>query len=475
MAKESADVVVVGSGPNGLSAAIAMAKEGFSVLLLEGSQEFGGGLRTQELTLPGFMHDVCASVHALGVCSPFFRSLELERQGLKWVFPPAAAAHPLEDGTAVLLRCGLDKLENDLGDDGRLLGELLAPMLDNWECFLEDVLRAPAIPKRPMAFAKFGLQAILSARGLAWKRLRGSRARALFAGLAAHSALPLERIGSAAVGLILGAAAVKWGWPLASGGSESLALALVRCLESLGGEVQLGRWVKGPRDLPKAKAVFLDLTPRNLARIAEGIFPPSYCKRLKAYPLGPGAYKMDWALSGPIPWKAKECCQAGTVHIGGTFEEIAESERQVWQGKAPQRPFVLLVQPSLFDPSRAPEGKHVAWAYCHVPNNCREDLTERIESQIERFAPGFREIVLARSVLDPQGLQAYNPNYVGGDFLGGPQDPARVMLRPLGRWVPYRTPVRGIYICSSAMPPGGGVHGMCGYNAARIALADLVG
>lgn len=473
MAKESSDVVVVGSGPNGLAAAITMAMRGLSVLLLEGAQELGGGLRTRELTIPGFMHDVCASVFALGVCSPFFKSVDLARFGLEWVFPPAALAHPLDDGSAVLLRRGQDNLQHDLGQDGSALGDLMEPMLRNWEDFLEDALRAPRLPRRPLSLARFGLKAVFSARGLAEKRLKTPRARALFAGLAAHSVLPLERVGSAAAGLMLGAAAVKWGWPLASGGSKSLALALSRRLESLGGEIQPGRWVRGPRDIPKAKVVLFDLTPRNLARSAKGLFPPAYLNRLGSHPLGPGVFKMDWALSAPIPWKARECFQAATVHLGGTLEEIAESEKKVWEGKAPEKPFVLLVQPTLFDRARAPEGKHVAWAYCHVPNGCNEDMSRRIEAQVERFAPGFRDVILARSVLDPKGLEEYNPNYVGGDFLGGPQDPARLMLMPLGSWMPYRTPTRGYYICSSPMPPGGGVHGMCGYNAAQRALADM--
>lgn len=473
MAEKSLDAVVVGSGPNGLSAAIAMAMKGLSVLLLEGAQELGGGLRTKELTIPGFMHDVCASVHALGVCSPFFKSLDLEAHGLKWVFPPAALAHPFEDGSALLLRRGAENLEHDLGQDGFALREMMEPILSNWEDFLEDALRAPRVPRRPLTLARFGLKAIFPARTLAEKRLKSPMAQALFAGLAAHSVLPLERAGSAAAGLMLGAAAVKWGWPLASGGSKSLALALSRRLESLGGKIEPARWVREPRDIPQGKVVFFDLTPRNLARSVPWLFSPDYLKRLWTHPLGPGAYKIDWALSGPIPWKARECSQAATVHVGGTLEEIAESEKKVWEGEAPEKPFVLLVQPTLFDPSRAPEGKHVAWAYCHVPNGCSEDMSGRIESQIERFAPGFREIILARSVLDPKGLEEHNPNYVGGDFLGGPQDPASLMLRPLGRWVPYRTPLKGYYICSSSMPPGGGAHGMCGYNAAQRALADF--
>ncbi|MEJ5375411.1 MAG: NAD(P)/FAD-dependent oxidoreductase [bacterium] len=301
MPRKSVDVVVVGSGPNGLSAAIAMAKEGYSVLVLEGAAEAGGGLRTQELTLPGFVHDVCATVHALGICSPFLKSLNLEHYGLKWVFPPAALAHPLEDGTAVILRCGAENLERDLGKDGALLGEMIEPMLDDWGSFLEDLLGAKWFPRRPLNFARFGFKALLPALRLARKRFESTRAQALFAGLAAHSMLPLDRIGSAAVGLLLGAAAVRWGWPLASGGSRSLASALSQCLESMGGEIQVGHWVRDLKEIPTSKLVFLDLTPRNLARIAQGSLPGAYLKRLGSHALGPGAYKMDWALSGPIP------------------------------------------------------------------------------------------------------------------------------------------------------------------------------
>jgi len=473
MASEKPDAVVVGSGPNGLAAAITLAREGLSVLVLEGDEQVGGGLRSAELTLPGFIHDICACVYALGVASPFFRSLDLGSHGLSWVRSPAALAHPLDDGSAVLLRQGMEGLKEELGVDGEALGRLMRPILNDRERLMEQLLGPPRIPRHPILLARFGLRAILPAAALARSHLRGRRAQALFAGLAAHSVLPLERPGSAAVGLILGAAALQGGWPLAKGGSQALALALKRCLESLGGEIRTGCWVRSPREIPGAKALLLDLTPRNLAKLGRGLFPTGYVQRLEAHGLGPGAFKMDWALSEPIPWRAKECLQAATVHVGGTLEEIAESERSVWQGKAPQRPFVLLVQPTLFDPGRAPQGMHVAWAYCHVPNGSSQDMAHRIESQIERFAPGFREIILARSVWTPKRLEGHNPNYVGGDFLGGSQDPRRLFLRPLGRWVPYRTPLKGCYICSSSMPPGGGVHGMCGYNAASLALKDL--
>ncbi len=473
MASDKLDAVVVGSGPNGLAAAITLAREGLSVLVLEGDEDVGGGLRSDELTLPGFVHDICASVHALGVVSPFFKSMDLNRHGLTWVRSPAALAHPLDDGSAVLLRQGMKGVDENLGADSEAFGRLMRLVLRDWESLMEQLLGSPRIPRHPLLLARFGLKAICSASALAKAHFRGREAQALFAGLAAHSVLPLERPGSAAVGLILGAAAIKGGWPLARGGSSSLANALEKYLRSLGGEIRTGCWVRSYKDIPKARAVLFDLTPRNLAEVGGGLFPTGYLRRLEAHALGPGAFKMDWALSEPIPWKAKECLEAATVHVGGTLEEIAESERCVWQGKAPERPFVILVQPTLFDSGRAPRGMHVAWAYCHVPNGSTEDMVHRIESQIERFAPGFRETILARCVWTPQRLEEHNPNYVGGDFLGGSQDPRRLFLRPLGRWVPYRTPLKGYYICSSSMPPGGGVHGMCGHNAAQLVLKDV--
>jgi phytoene dehydrogenase-like protein len=349
----------------------------------------------------------------------------------------------------------------------------MGPLVRGWNGLIEDVLGPVRMPRHPLLAARMGWNAARSALGLAKKWFRSTRAQALFAGLAAHSVLPLERPTSASVGLMLAAAGMAAGWPCAKGGSQRIADALGRCLEALGGEIRRGFRVRTAADLPRARAVLFDLTARNLSAVAADLFPPRYLARLRSHPLGPGVFKIDWALSGPIPWEAPECLQAGTVHVGGTLEEIAESERAVWEGRAPERPFVLLAQASLFDPGRAPPGKQVAWAYCHVPNGSTADMTHRIESQIERFAPGFRERILARCVWTPARMEEHNPNYTGGDILGGAQDLIRLLARPLGRWRPYRTPVEGVYICSSAMPPGGGVHGMCGYHAARAALRDL--
>lgn len=473
MAKERHDAVVVGSGPNGLAAAITLARQSLAVLLLEGDEKIGGGLRSAGLTLPGFTHDICATVHALGVSSPILRSLDLASHGLNWVFSPAAVAHPLDDGTAVVLRPGLETLREDLGQDGHAMERILGPMVQGWDSLVEGILGPLRLPRDPLLLGKFGMKAVLSAVGLARGHLRTSRARALLAGLAAHSALPLDRPMSASVGLVLGAAAVSVGWPLVKGGSQALADAMASVFRSLGGEIQCNCWVRSLAEIPKARATLLDLTPRNLAMLGEGVFPPAYMRRLEDYPLGPAAFKVDWALSGPIPWRAKECFLAATVHLGGGMEEIAQGEASVWEGRVPEKPFVLLVQPTLFDPTRAPEGRHVAWAYCHVPNGWDSDITERIERQVERFAPGFRETILARSVWGPRRFEEHNPNYTGGDFLGGPQDPVRLLVRPLGRWRPYRTPRKGVYLCSSSMHPGGGAHGMCGHSAARLALADL--
>lgn len=473
MAKERYDAVVVGSGPNGLAAGVTLARERLSVLLLEGDERIGGGLRSAELTLPGFTHDICAAVHALGVSSPVLRSLDLASHGLNWVFPPAAVAHPLDDGTAVILRPGLETLREDLGQDGHAMRRILGPMVQGWEPLVEGILRPLPWPRNPLLLGKFGMKAVLSAVGLAKRHLKTRRAQALFAGLAAHSVLPLDRHMSASVGLVLGAAAIAVGWPLVKGGSQALADALACVFRSLGGEIQCNRWVSSWADIPEAKVILLDLTPRNLVRLGAGIFPPAYMRRLQEHPLGPGAFKLDWALSEPIPWRAKECLLAATVHLGGSMEEIVRGEGSVWKGRAPEKPFVILVQPTLFDPTRAPEGRHVAWAYCHVPNGWDLDVTERIERQVERFAPGFSDTILARSVWGPRRFEEHNPNYTGGDFLGGPQDPVRLLVRPLGRWRRYRTPREGVYICSSSMPPGGGAHGMCGHNAARSALSHL--
>jgi phytoene dehydrogenase-like protein len=466
------DAVVVGAGPNGLASAITLARAGRSVLVLEGQQTIGGGTRSDELTLPGFVHDVCSAIHPLGVASPFFRDLPLAQYGLEWVFPPAAVAHPFDDGSAAVLERSVDATGESLGRDAAAYRRLMGPLLADWEGLASDLLGPlPLPPRHPLAMARFGLKAVRSARGLAESAFEGDRARALFAGLAAHSILPLERPVSAAFGLVLGTVAHAVGWPMARGGSGQIADALAAHLRSLGGEIVTGRCVESLDQLPPAGAILLDVTPRQLLQIAGDRLPTRYRRALGRYRYGPGVFKLDWALDGPIPWKAPACSRAGTVHLGGTLPEIAASEQAVWRGELSERPYVIVVQQTLFDPTRAPEGKHTGWAYCHVPNGSTIDMTERIEAQLERFAPGFRDLILARSVMSPTALERHDPNYIGGDINGGVQDLGQLFTRPVARINPYTTPVRGLYLCSSSTPPGGGVHGMCGYFAAKAALS----
>jgi len=467
------DAVVVGAGPNGLAAAIALAQAGKSVLVVEARDTVGGGCRSAELTLPGFLHDTCSAIHPLGLGSPFFRTLPLGEHGLEWIQPPAPVAHPLDDGTAVMMERSVEDTARGLGADATAYRRLMGPVVERWDALVPDLLAPLHLPRHPVALARFGLAALRSARGLAEARFRDERARALFAGLAGHSIVPLERAATAAIGLVLGAAAHAVGWPLPRGGSRRIADALAAQLRSLGGEIRTGHVVESLDALPPARAVLCDVTPRQLLTLAGDRLGGRYRRQLERYRYGPAAFKVDLALSGPIPWRAGDCVRAGTVHLGGTLAEIAASEAEVGRGRHPERPYVLLAQQSLFDPSRAPAGKHTAWAYCHVPNGSAVDMTERIEAQIERFAPGFRDLVLARSVLTPARLHDLNPNYIGGDINGGAQDLGQMFTRPAPRIVPYSTPVRGLYICSSSTPPGGGVHGMCGYHAARAALRTV--
>jgi len=467
------DAVVVGSGPNGLAAAITMARAGRSVLVLEAREAIGGGCRSAELTLPGFVHDVCSAIHPLGLGSPFFKTLPLGDHGLEWIHPPAPVAHPLDDGTAVVIERSVEETAAGLGPDAAAYRRLMGPLSAEWDALAPELLAPLHLPRHPLAMARFGLMAVRSASGFAQARFRGERARAVFAGIAGHSILPLERTATAAIGLVLGALTHAVGWPLPRGGSRRIADALAAHLRSLGGEIRTGSPVESLDALPPARAVLCDVTPRQLLKLAGDRLRGRYRRGLERYRYGPAAFKLDFALSGPIPWKAAGCARAATVHLGGTLDEIAASEAAVGRGEHPDRPFVLLVQPSLFDASRAPAGRHTAWAYCHVPNGSTFDMRARIEAQIERFAPGFGDLVLARSVLTPARLQELNANYVGGDINGGAQDLGQMFTRPVARIVPYSTPVRGLYICSSSTPPGGGVHGMCGYHAARAALRAL--
>jgi phytoene dehydrogenase-like protein len=462
---------VVGAGPNGLAAAITLAREGWEVVVLEGEDTLGGGCRSAELTLPGFVHDTCSTVHGLALASPFLRTLPLAYHGFEPVHPSAPLAHPLDDGTALMLERSVDETARGLGRDETAYRRLFGPLVRDAAPLLRATLAPLRPPRHPLMMARFGLSALRSAEGFARSRFEGDRARALLAGCSAHSILPLDARASAAFGLMLALTGHVVGWPVTRGGSQRLADALASHLCSLGGSVETGRSVGSLDELPVgAEPVLLDVTPRQLLRLAGGRLPEGYRRRLERYRYGPGVFKLDWALDGPIPWAAPEAARGGTVHLGGTLEEIAASERAMAEGRHPERPFVLLVQPTCFDPTRAPPGKHTAWAYCHVPNGSTRDMTDAIEAQVERFAPGFSDLVCARSTMGPADVERRNPNYVGGDIVGGLQDLRQLFTRPVPRVVPYSTPLPGVFLCSSSTPPGGGVHGMCGYWAARAAI-----
>jgi phytoene dehydrogenase-like protein len=468
---ERYDAVIVGGGPNGLAAAITLAQAGKSVLLVEAKNAVGGAVSSAELTLPGFVHDLCSAVYPLAIGSPFFRTLPLARHGLEWIQPPAALAHPFEDGTALTIERSVDATAQEIGDDAASYLRVMGPLAAGWEDLSFNILAPPRWPHQPLQLVRFGLSAIQPARRFAERAFKLDRARALFAGLAAHSMLPLEFWGSAAFGLVLGAAAHALGWPIVGGGSQRLADALAAHLRSLGGEIRLNQPVETLAELPASRSVICDVTPRQLLKIARRELPRGYRDALRKFRYGMGAFKIDWALSQPVPWRAPDCRRAATVHLGAAFGEIAASERMAWRGFHAERPFVLLVQPSLFDATRAPSGKHTLWAYCHVPNGSGFDMTERIESQIERFAPGFRDTILARCVAAPAELERRNANLVGGDINGGAPVLSQLFLRPTRRL--YATPARGLYLCSSSTPPGGGVHGMCGYFAAQQVLRQM--
>jgi phytoene dehydrogenase-like protein len=464
------DAVVVGAGPNGLAAGIELARAGRSVLVLEAHPRPGGGLRSEELTLPGFVHDVCSSAHPLGAGSPFMRSLPLDELGVDWANPETPLAHPLDDGTAAVLERSVTQTARSLGSDAVAWRRMFAPLVRDGWALVDDLLGPPLhVPRHPAALARFGLRGALPATALG-RAFRTDGARALLAGMAAHAILPLDRLPTGAVALVFGFLGHLVGWPFVRGGSERLAEAMLSHLRSLGAEVSTGVRVGTTADLPPAGATLFDVTPGQLARIARDRLPDGYVRALERYRYGPGAFKIDWALDAPIPWSAEGCRRAGTVHLGGTLEEIAAGERAVWRGEHPERPFSVLAQPTLFDPSRAPNGKHVAWAYCHVPNGSVVDMTQRIEAQVERFAPGFRERILARGTMTTVDLERHDENLVGGDIAGGAQTLRQVIGRPVLRFHPYATPVDGVYVCSSSTPPGAGVHGMCGYHAARTAL-----
>jgi len=467
------DAIIVGSGPNGLAAAVTLAQAGCRVLMLEAKATVGGGLRTAELTLPGFQHDICSAIHPLGLGSPFFRSLPLADFGLDWIHPTLPVAHPLDDGTAVALHRSLDATAASIGRDGHAWRRLFEPVVDQWEKLAPLLLGPLPLPRYPIALAQLGMRALWPATWLVGALFREERAKALFGGLAAHAILPLEQPITAAFGLILGTLGHTVGWPLPRGGSQRIANALADYLRSLGGEIVVDQTVQTLDELPAARAVLLDVTPRQVLQLAGDRLPARYRRQLTNYRYGAGVFKLDYALAGPVPWRAPECRQAGTVHLGGTLTELAASERAIGQGHHPERPYVLIAQQSLFDPSRAPAGQQTLWAYCHVPNGSTVDMTDRIEAQIERFAPGFRDLILARHSHSPVDFERYNANYIGGDINGGVQDLRQFWTRPTLRLNPYTTPVKGLYICSSSTPPGGGVHGMCGYHAAQTALRRM--
>ena len=466
---------MVGAGPNGLAAAITLAREGYGVLLIEGAEEVGGAARSGELTRPGFVHDLCSAVHPLGIGSPFFATLPLADHGLEWIHPDVPLAHPLDDEPAVLLERDVGVTAAGLGDDAAAWRRLVEPFLGRWDALAGDLLGPPRLPDHPVLALRFAARGLRSSRGLTEARFRGSRARALVSGVAAHSMIPLEWAPTAALGMMLAIAGHEVGWPVPRGGAGRIAAALRDVFLALGGVLETRRWVRGSGQLPPTRAILFDVTPRQLIRIASERLPGLYRWRLGRWRYGPAAFKVDYALDAPLPWTDPACGRAGTVHLGGTEAEIARAERVVARGRHPDRPFVLLSQPTPFDPDRAPEGKHVVWAYTHVPNGSTVDVADRVEAQIERFAPGFRDLVTARAVTTPAELEERDPNLVGGSIGGGVQDLLQSLARPIPSPDPYRVPGTDLYLCSSSTPPGAGVHGLCGWHAARSAIRGSLG
>lgn len=468
--KTDYDAVIIGSGPNGLSAGIALAQAGLSVLMLEAADTVGGGMRTAGLTLDGFQHDICSAVHPMGYLSPYFKQLELEKYGLEWVFPEVSVAHPLDDAPAVLLEKSVEKTANNLGVDARRYRRIMQPFADRIDDLFQDMLKPLGLPASPLLFTRFGAQALLPASLYARAVFKGERAKALFAGCAAHSILPFDKFFTTALGLVFLASGHGVNWPFPKGGSQALADALCNCFTALGGTLQLSTQIDHFKQLPAARVYLFDTDPWQLANIASDKLPARYIKRLRRYNFGPGVFKIDLALSEPIPWKDQNCYKASTVHVGGTFAEIEASEKVIWQGKYSETPYVLIAQQSHFDDTRAPAGKHTCWAYCHVPNGGNRDMRQVIKNQIERFAPGFQDTILAEHTMNAAAFEAYNPNYAGGAVTGGAADISQLFTRPVMRVDPYSTPNQQIYICSASTPPGGGVHGMNGYYAAQSVL-----
>ncbi len=475
MVNDDGDIIVVGAGPNGLSAAVLLAQHGLRVVVHEATESIGGGTRTEPLTLPGFIHDVCSAVHPLGAGSPFFRTLPLEQHGLQWIHPPLLMAHPFDDGTAAILDRSTFTTGETLGrTDARPYRNFVEPFVRNWEALFSDVLAPPIrIPRHPLLMARLGRFGMRSAMGLARSLFAEPRARAFFVGIAAHTLMPMEMAPSAAFGIVLAVAGHAVGWPVPRGGSQRIAEALAALLRDHDGKIETSSPVRSLDAFDRARAIVLDVTPRQLLAIAGERLSAPYRARLRRWRYAPGVFKIDWALSAPIPWKAAECRRAGTIHVGGSAEEIAKSASDAWNGKDDDRPYVIVAQPSLFDDTRAPAGKHTAWAYCHVPNGSTRDMTSAVERQIERFAPGFRDIILARHTFDTHQLEEHNANLVGGDINGGVQDVMQFLFRPARRLNPYTTPDPRIFLCSASTPPGGAVHGMCGYHAAKTVLRRL--
>lgn len=471
--RTSYDAVIIGAGPNGLTAGVLLARAGLSVLVLEAAETPGGGCQSAELTLPGYVHDICSAIHPMAMLSPVFAEIGLEHHGVEWAWSDLPLAHPLPDGDVAVLRRSLGETAAGLGADGGAWERLLQPFAE--ERFIASLLQPiwSFAAQSLLQKARFGLLGLKSCEDLIRARFRGPQASALFAGCAAHSVMGLDRRGTASFGLMLALSAHVAGWPCARGGSQQITRALVRALEAQGGVLQTGTRITRIHDIPDARAILFDLNPRQVAAICADALPTRYREQLTRFAHGPGVFKLDWALDRPIPWRNRDCARAATVHVGGAFEEILRSESEVMAGRAPSHPFVLVAQPSLVDSSRSPAGKHTGWAYCHVPNGCTVDMTDRIEAALERFAPGFRDCIISRHRLGPAQLEAHNATMTGGDITGGRNDLRQILFRPVPRWDPYRTPNGRIFICSSSTPPGGGVHGMCGYHAARSALKNV--
>lgn len=465
------DAIIIGAGPNGLAAGIRLVQKGYSVIIYESSPTVGGGTRTRELTLPEFRHDVCSAVHPMAAASPFLSRLPLHEHGLEWIQPDYPLAHPIDGNSCAVLSTSLEETVRSLGDDGKAYKKLMQPIVENWES-LSGQLLAPfsLLPENPVLMARFGLNALQPARRLINTKFKTKKARALFAGLAAHSIMPFDKIATSAIGLILGAVAHHAGWPFPKGGSHAITLAMASYFKSLGGQIETGTPIETLDQLPSSRTILFNTTPYQILDIAKNKIPDKYASKLKKYQYGAGVFKLDLALSEPIPWKHDECKKAGTVHLGGTYGEILASEEAMGKGNHTNYPYVLLAQQSLFDHSRAPSGKHTCWAYCHVPNGSTKDMTEPILNQIERFAPGFRDCIIGSHTMNTKAMQTYNSNYIGGDINGGKQDIKQLFTRPAGLFDPYHIPDTNMYICSSSTPPGGGVHGMCGFHAAESVL-----